>query len=604
MDIDKDERRATEDVPGDRASTNEESEAEPQCSLSRPHRAALIQTTSAQASLCPPVDAMDLDEASEMAHEWNRAAMGDDKEPELSRREWRQEARSRSGSLASEHSTIDDSADEEGDGCQSSPENDASISREAEGWVLATKDPLQNTIRPPRFDKSEALLAAARGGNSGLLRDLLKSGADVRARTKNGMTAVHLAAVGGHVAVLSVLVDFKADFRGRMRHHVLVADRGLDEGSVTILRQPTALHLAVSQGHLSTVQFLLSHGADVDARDRGDETPLMWAVRLGFDNVVDCLIERNAGLEGMNMDGKTALHIAARYGREHAVSVLLAKGASASPLDNAGRSPLRDAMASSNKSCAEQLLHRLTASYQTPAVDPTQYRKTSMDLPLHTACRNGDLRATIVELENRINPNVTTWGSCTPLHLACQNGHDVLAELLLDQGADVNAVTDRQRTALHFACIRGQVSLVRLLLDKGAGLDVSDFAGRTALHLACKHGHTDIVELLLKRGASPHQPAEHGRTPLHLASLNGHVTTVELLVAEGVELDVGEHDQRSALQLACKAGHIGVVQLLLDRGANPEWKASLGRTALDFARLGQQARVVELIEMSTPERGL
>src|SRR3569833_3325997 len=108
----------------------------------------------------------------------------------------------------------------------------------------------------------------------------------------------------------------------------------------------------------------------------------MWAVRLGFDNVVDCLIERNAGLEGMNMDGKKALHIAARYGREHAVRVLLAKGASARPLDNAGRSPLLDAMASSIKCCFEHLLHRLTAIFHTPAVVQTQYRKTSMDLPL------------------------------------------------------------------------------------------------------------------------------------------------------------------------------------------------------------------------------
>lgn len=41
----------------------------------------------------------------------------------------------------------------------------------------------------------------------------------------------------------------------------------------------TPLHIAACEGHLNMVQYLLSHGATVYARDRYGDTPLCNAVR-------------------------------------------------------------------------------------------------------------------------------------------------------------------------------------------------------------------------------------------------------------------------------------------------------------------------------------
>jgi ankyrin repeat protein len=46
---------------------------------------------------------------------------------------------------------------------------------------------------------------------------------------------------------------------------------------------------AAMTGATETVELLLSHGADVHARDKDGDTALKWASRGGFNNVVRLL---------------------------------------------------------------------------------------------------------------------------------------------------------------------------------------------------------------------------------------------------------------------------------------------------------------------------
>lgn len=45
----------------------------------------------------------------------------------------------------------------------------------------------------------------------------------------------------------------------------------------------TPLHIAACEGHLKVVQYLLSHGATVYAKDRYGDTPLCNAVRFRYN---------------------------------------------------------------------------------------------------------------------------------------------------------------------------------------------------------------------------------------------------------------------------------------------------------------------------------
>jgi hypothetical protein len=58
----------------------------------------------------------------------------------------------------------------------------------------------------------------------------------------------------------------------------------------------TALHWAVKRNDLATVKVLLEHGADIEAKDATDRTPLMIALKLDFIEVVQELLQHSSKL--------------------------------------------------------------------------------------------------------------------------------------------------------------------------------------------------------------------------------------------------------------------------------------------------------------------
>lgn len=57
---------------------------------------------------------------------------------------------------------------------------------------------------------------------------------------------------------------------------------------------PSALHVAASNGHASIVTLLLESGAGINAHDRSGFTPLLDAVAGGHEDIVQMLVERGA----------------------------------------------------------------------------------------------------------------------------------------------------------------------------------------------------------------------------------------------------------------------------------------------------------------------
>ncbi len=71
---------------------------------------------------------------------------------------------------------------------------------------------------------------------------------------------------------------------------------------------------AAAEGHTDVVQLLLANGADVNAEDKYDRTPLLNATTLGHKDVVELLIVRGADVEAKDVWGQTPLGEAARRG--------------------------------------------------------------------------------------------------------------------------------------------------------------------------------------------------------------------------------------------------------------------------------------------------
>jgi ankyrin repeat protein len=135
------------------------------------------------------------------------------------------------------------------------------------------------------------LQAAALYGHAGVVSMLLENGADIaEAGRWHGWTALHAAAAGGHVDVAAVLlrrgapIDATHPAHGMAPLHVgqmevveALLELGASIHAADTRYRRTALHWAAWAGHPWTMEVLLRHGADANARDAAGLPPLLLA---------------------------------------------------------------------------------------------------------------------------------------------------------------------------------------------------------------------------------------------------------------------------------------------------------------------------------------
>lgn len=166
---------------------------------------------------------------------------------------------------------------------------------------------------------------AARNGDRDAAEHFLNRGAAIDARDKpQGRTPLRLAAENKHFEVVKLLVDKDADINAKTR-----------DGD-------TALHRAAVFGQLEQVELLIKYGADVWARDNYDYIPLHSAVFRAYNpRLIEVLIaHRPDTVKARDLFGMTPLHIAALRNHDKAVVILLDKGADPHAKDSFQNTPL------------------------------------------------------------------------------------------------------------------------------------------------------------------------------------------------------------------------------------------------------------------------
>lgn len=149
-------------------------------------------------------------------------------------------------------------------------------------------------------------------GDSALLDKLLDAVPNF-ANVNEGMSGcspVHWAAFKGNTNILGLLVKHGADIKKKGTNWEIAA-----------------LHIAHDP---QTAEFLLGHGADLEAVDGHGQTPLMWAAKRGNAQLTQTLVKHGARLEKRDKADWTALEFAQAFGHSNVVAVLMAEGASPS----------------------------------------------------------------------------------------------------------------------------------------------------------------------------------------------------------------------------------------------------------------------------------
>ncbi|KUM66809.1 hypothetical protein ACN42_g241 [Penicillium freii] len=173
----------------------------------------------------------------------------------------------------------------------------------------------------------------------------------------------------------------------------------------------TALMAAVSFGHEATTRLLLEYGADLNVRTITGETALSIAATRGFDRIVRMLIASGANVNSGKGIGKTALSQAATYGQDRIVELFLDCGADIDAVNSTG------------------------------------------DTALAVAALNGNMRVARLLLDRGAKVDLMRYPWQTPLYKAVQSNVVEMVRLLMERGADpfVKGGNRRTETVMAFA---------------------------------------------------------------------------------------------------------------------------------------------------------
>ncbi|KAI0263804.1 ankyrin repeat-containing domain protein, partial [Gloeopeniophorella convolvens] len=257
--------------------------------------------------------------------------------------------------------------------------------------------------------------------------------------------------------------------------------------------------LLLDNGASVTVQWLLHHGADANARIGEHMDPLEAASSPGHLDVVRLLLAHGANVSGQ---GTAALRLASANGHLEVASLLLEKGASADGPGGKLESPLRIASASGHLDIIRLLCkHHADINAASGEDDETA---------LQAAARRGDLRTiqfllregADLLLERHADVSICGPQRRTPLSIASERGHtDVVRCLLGDPRIDVNAAENEGYVALQNASLNGHLEIVQLLLQHHPDVNVQNSKGQTSLYVASMKGHAKIAQCLIDNGA-------------------------------------------------------------------------------------------------------
>jgi ankyrin repeat protein len=269
-------------------------------------------------------------------------------------------------------------------------------------------------------------------------------------RATNGMTALHLAAIKGHTAVIQKLHDLGMDLQ-------LKDNNGL-----------TALHHAADYGHANAIDKLIQLHADIHIVDKFTTTALHHAATKGHISAIDRLVSAGANISAKDKNGLSALHYAAEEGELAAIEKLIALGTDIEDKDNEGLSAL------------------------------------------HHAATRGQVDAISKLLELGADIHAKDKLGASPLHYAAANGKIGAIEGLLSAGANISAKDKDGLSSLHYASQNDEFEAICTLAALGADIEAKDKNGYTALDLACAESKAFTITSLIELGTDT--SFKHNRT--------------------------------------------------------------------------------------------
>ena len=443
------------------------------------------------------------------------------------------------------------------------------------------------------FDQEHILITACKTGAATLVEPLLSSGIDANVsgtrpdgrswRSEEGASPLNAACSGGHLSVVHLLLDYRADVE---------ETNGLSA---------TPLMLAVRGDHLPVVRLLLEAGANVYHTFHAKPRSMVIAKggryevieeQSSMGAIIECYIRNNALAEARGSRPRMIpeLLLEALSGTQHEAQVC--------------SETFSAAMRRGDDEIACLLLeHGMPPSFQM----------------LRQACAAGTLKTARMLVDSDVNIDQDDGIDAPLLHVAASHSNPDIVQFLIDRGANVMLRSAKYGSPL-IAALEGAMAsfflrsshpksyrspaeqlpfydpggwtehasvawpsshekpgyrevlqceqTVLSLSNAGAEIDTAIRNFGNALHLASYMGSEVIVRHLLQRMETVNIFGGYFESPLIAGVEGNNIRIVEILLNQDADVNRPSPEHGSALHAACAQGSKKMIQTLLDHGAD------------------------------------
>lgn len=527
-----------------------------------------------------------------------------------------------------------------------SPETPLNAALSANSWAAAAelvRNGAEEDLDCKDWDDPPVIMTAVLNNQVDLVRAMLEQ--DWAANITGGRykhTPLMCAAMHGHTEIMRLLLDacarqsrkgciFDINADDSWGHTALWhASYNYDPEPVRILLQAGAdpngrssdafegqrFHSPLANARATrTVKLLVEAGAEVDAPDYDDLTPLCHAIEHNEPNAARALISCGADVNWGNgkpmriaarknahqsifrmladsgvKPGDEHLRIAAGKGHLAALQTLWKLGArSARALDKAA--------AAGSLECMDFLLDHGAGNVVAAACSAARagnphalfylqgkYRELLLGAPLlHAALRGRQFGLAEDILAGGADPNGKDKSLDTPLACLLSRDHCALMRRSLHtKGMDVY---NTEWPELEEPVL----AMAKMLVERGADPDIPGALGRTPLWLAARHSWERTQKYLASLNVDPNRGDRYGVRPIHAAALSKRWDSVNNILDAGADINAVDKKGNTALALVAgkKPNFTGdydsSITALIKRGADRNIKNRKGLAPIEIA---------------------
>ncbi len=373
----------------------------------------------------------------------------------------------------------------------------------------------------------------------------------------------------------------------------------------------TALETALA-GSSSEVVALILDKADVKKADENGNTPLFTAVTRGNVEYVRLLIDKGADVNAQNAGGDTVLHLAAQN-PSTMIKTLLDAGAKANLKNSRGDLPLHIALRRRDENAAGRIYfggeYRGSSEESAiprgvtiaPLTDKSEVNSRDQfglsPLLLAILARDQESRDLIAERAPKMDATTQLFDA------AAQGNLPVLGDLLTKKPYLVYFRLADGTTPLHVSALWGTLGAAQLLVKKGADVNARDSRGEAPLHetLARPTGlfarrAKNMEAFLLEKGASVGALDGNDTSPLARAVKAGEMELIAPLLAKNADVNTRDRGGITPIfALMTKESDLKLVSLLIDKGASLNLRPTAGASLLSRAVQTRRKELVQLL---------